>query len=274
MKTIYFAGDSHTCGTIDTIDFDANPGLNYNDINYTNHLAFMLGYKIIGNTGRGGASNSYIWNKVEHMLWQVNHGLKPKPDFVVVGWSEYTRQDWFYEDQILTVGLATNDIEYYSQSINTERVELHAGFPHEKADEIWPERADYTRNVMTDLIRGEGIRHFQQNYMYNLHQQLQYLNIPHLFFNAHLGFCDKKAADRGYSRLVDNNEYYVPVYEFDWDNCFWNPYDEYNGSYVSWAQNQGLELTDGNHVVYPGAKMFARVLYDHIQEHGLIKTTL
>jgi len=171
-----------------------------------------------------------------------------------------------------TLGLAGNDEDWFTNITYTEEMfaQNHGpGFLREEAEERWPDRVSYTANIMTDSLHLQGIRHHQHNQMFNLHCQLLYHNVPHLFFNAHIGFYDDVAKEK---RDCDfNPPTSVPLPSYDWCNRFWNVYDREDSSFVSWAQRRGYELTDGFHVPNPGAVEFAHVLHDYIIEHGLLE---
>ena len=265
MKTIYFAGDSHTSGTMDVLNIELK------ECPYSTHLANLLGYKIIGNTARGGAGNDRILNHVKELIWECKRG-KPWPDFIVVAFSEPTRFEWFINGETQTVGLARNDEDWQMLYDYTEETfaQTHGpGLTWTEATEKWPERSKYTSDYLADSLRVEGIRHHQHNQMFNLHCELMYNRIPHLFFNAHVGFDDRIAEEKRNCnfKLLGS----IPLIEFGWSNRFWNVYEREDSSFVSWAQARGYELTPGYHVPNQGAIEFAHVLHDYIVEHGLLE---
>lgn len=225
---IFFNGDSHTDGA------ELADPLNET---YSYRLAKLLDAEVVGNPAKSGASNDRILRTTEDFLRECNE----YPDLIVIGWSEPLRFDWFYNGQYRTCR------------------SLEDGFPIEEAEQHDPKRYDY---LMNTLRSGFGYSHsiYQQNQMYNLHEKLNHLKIPHLFFNAHMSF----------SHCIKQTQHFLPNvknYEFDWGNCFWNPYNEVDGCFLEWGKNRNYKATEYHHLESKAHEEFSHLLSDYIKAH-------
>ena len=225
---IFFNGDSHTNGA-ELID-----PLNET---YSYRLAKLLNADIVGNPAKSGVSNDRILRTTEDFIREC----ETYPDLIVIGWSEPLRFDWFYNEQYRT-----------SRS-------LEDGFSIEEAKQHDPIRYEY----LVDVLRNDlGYAHhvYQQNQMYNLHEKLNYLKIPHLFFNAHMSF----------DYCLKRTQLFLPYlrhHQFNWDNSFWNPYHETDGCFLTWGKNRNYKATEHDHLESNAHLEFSQVLFNHINSH-------
>ena len=263
---IYLNGDSHTSGTFDVISPEEA------ELPFALHLVNKLNGTLIDNPAIGGASNDRIMRTTEKFLWRCEEGLCDWPDFILINWSEVTRQDWFNQKtgEYQSVGEA-GKVDYESSSSldpsDPNVIWETPPFSADKAKKDWPERFEYTAQVVTAHECIEGLIHKDYHRIFNLHHYLEHHRIPHLFTMAHLGFKDTTGIKlRNWAHSYDKFD----LCQFDWDDCFWNVYNYDEQSFVSWAHNNGYELTDGYHVPHEGHVEFAQVLYDYIQEHGIL----
>lgn len=256
MKTIYLNGDSHTCGTTDVI----NP--NHLEQSYASHLAHKINYRVVQNPAVGGASNDRIFRLTEKYLWECERGDHDFPDFMLIGWSEVIRFDWFINGNYVSLGQAG----HYSITHNED----HLSLSYDEGDQRWPERFCWQSYELTDTLALRGLLLYNYQRMFNLHCRLEYLRIPHLFLNAHLGFMDvhnRQDDGRGYDKIHN-------YFNFDWDDCFWNVLDKEESSFVTWSLNRGYGYVDnddgGCHPHHEAHLEFADVLYNYIIEHDIL----
>lgn len=223
---IFFNGDSHTSGS---------ELLDPKNDTYSYKLAKLLNAEIVDNPAIGGASNDRILRTTEDFL----RDCKEYPDLIVIGWSESIRFDWFYDGQYRSCG---------SEEFDRTEAEPHDPIRHEH---------------LRDTMRGEvGYAHsyYQQNQMYNLHEKLNYLNIPHLFFNAHRSFHYCLTRTKTFLPNVD-------LFIYNWNDCFWNPYHEIDGCFLDWGNNRGYSVTRYNHLESKAHTEFAKLLFDYINDN-------
>jgi len=167
---IYFNGDSHTYG------IGVDPSQRFSDI-----VAQHFGQQWV-NDAKMGASNDRI-------LRTTRNYLKSNiPDFIVIGWTSWEREEWEYQGQ------------YYN--VNSSG---HDGLPSklELTYKEWvSQQNEDSLKIKSDLWH---------NQIYNFHLELLERNQPHLFFNCMYNFFD--ADERNWSNChVDpydtKNSYY------------------------------------------------------------------
>lgn len=253
MPTIYINGDSQTCGTTDVIDPE---NLEHS---YATYLASKIGYQIVDNQALGGASNDRIFRLTENYLYDCERGDKEFPDFILIGWSECTRFDWFRKGSYVSLGQV-------GQSSSITNDDMALSFHYQEGKREYPERYRWQKEELTNDDAITGILYYNYQRMMNLHDRLAHLKIPHLFLNAHLGFTDvhpKTGKNRGYHKVLN-------YLNFDWDNCFWNMLDPDNSSFVTWGLNKGYSYVEGWHLHHEAHIEFSQVLYDYINQYDLL----
>lgn len=240
---IFFNGDSHTCGS----------ELYYpKQDTYSYRLAKLLDAKVVGNLSMGGASNDYIINTTEEYLRNCEK-TNTYPDLIVIGWSECRRYDWYHEGQYLSIG--------------------STDFAPELAEELDGERYVYDNTVMREPFIVYAMTKYYHNRIYNLHKKLEDMNIPHLFFMGVHSFYETIEIDDKYlpfqfkSKDVHNNHKLI---HFDWNNRFWNPYDQLNGSFLSWGRNKGYPVTPYHHLSNEAHSEFAHILKEYLLTNSII----
>ena len=171
----------------------------------------------------------------------------PYPDFIVIGFTEYSRYDWFYNGEYRSSG-----------------AELDGLGP----DEVWNEKNHQRAEWQLEHLSGEkasyGQISFYYNQMYNLHLRLEYLKIPHLFLNAHAGFYDDYGVEHRRNQRAED------LCEFDWDNCFWNVYATEDASFTSWAGKRGYKDVIGWHYEHQAHLDFSELMHQYIQDNDLV----
>mgnify|MGYP003633897404 FL=1 len=247
MLRVYLNGDSQTIGTDLPVNLSEECIKGF-ICSYAVHLVRHLGGEVIANPAVGGASNERILRTTNQMLDDCERNNEPYPDFMVIGWSEWSRYDWFHNGKLRTAGSMQDDLgldDLLHNPIHSKRWK-------------WQDR-ELGRETF-----GPGQINYQYNQMFNLHCRLEYLKIPHLFLNAHAGFYD----DYGFT--YRSNTLAVDLVDIGWDNCFWNVLEREDASFTSWAGKRGYESVTGWHYSAEAHHDFGKVMYDYIQEHDLL----
>lgn len=220
---LFFAnGDSHTFGS-------ELP--NYKNA-YSYLLAKKLNFDTVINLAVGGASNDRILRTTEKFLLScdINNNY---PRFILIGWSEYTRQDWYHNGEYRS--LTSNQPEDFITSNSN--------------------RFDYSKTIFNEINFINKFTKYFHEKIYNLHLELNYRKIPHLFLNT----CKSYAASTDLSELI----------KYDWQNRFWEPYST-SGGFCEWSKNNGFNKTIWHHIEQAGHDKFTEVLYNYIIEHDLL----
>lgn len=220
---LFINGDSHSAGT------ELDPKQGYADI-----LAEKLNFSDVINLSVGGASNDRILRTTDRFL--IDCDLKNSyPKFIIIGWSECNRQDWFYKGK------------YYSLK-SSDDIRLNP-------DEVDKKRAEYSLSIFQDMNFIYAFTKYFHEKIYNLHLELNYRNIPHLFFNA----------VKSYSTSTIINK----LMHYDWNNQFWEPYST-DGSFLEWGIKNNYKPTIWRHLNAQCHKEFAELLYNYIIIHNLL----
>lgn len=244
--SVYVNGDSQTIGT----------DLNENGASYPYHLVKLMGGKIIENPAIGGACIDRILRTTHQYLDDCERNDRdlancvhdPYPDFVIIGWTEYSRYDWFYNGKMRTAG-----------------AELDGLGPDETHQDENLARTAWQTFHLSSPTNATGQIAYYYNQMMNLHDRLKWLKIPHLFLNAHAGFYDYYGAEhRGNAIASELFE------EFDWENCFWNVFSKTDCSFTSWAGRRNYKHVDGWHYEKKAHFDFGQYLYSYVQRHDLM----
>jgi hypothetical protein len=227
---IFVNGDSHTSGS--ELYFPTQDAYPY-------QLAKLLNGEIVGNPAIGGASNDRILRTTEEYLKECERANE-YPNLIVIGWSESCRVDWFVDGVHESI---------QSQNLTPERTK-----------QIDPARAKY----FTQDWRHHSIEYVMTQYhhekIFNLHQHLEYLKIPHLFFNAVHSFNTVIEWHKPFAGDLHNYEFF----KHEWNDCFWNPYEDKDGSFRTWGLNKGYVETKWLHLSEDAHTDFAQTLYQYI----------
>jgi hypothetical protein len=226
---IYFNGDSNVAGT---------------ELPESTHgMASKLAEKFDGqyktkfiNDATPGASNDLIY---EQTLDFLNNPSSPQPDLVVIGWTQFSRVQWFLVDE-------------WGKGQFWEINKIGVGIP--VPEEYNDRYKHYVENVQHDGHWRMVQSAYWHNKIFNVHKLLEYKKIPHLFFNAF-------------------DEFILPteVTQLDWNNVFLTPYSN-ELIYTKWCQRQGYrEITPGwQHYESAAHLEWATVMHKHITKHNII----
>lgn len=155
------------------------------------------------NLAVSGGSNDLIYNTTWE--WLQNN---PKPDLVVIGWTEVHREQWWFEGRF------------------HEILHLDVGYPvpthFRRRHHLWKTR------ISTDGNWARIMGYYWHNKIYNLHTYLTEKGIEHVFWNAFNAF-----------PLDDDREH------LDWHERYILPYAS-NSTYVNFCKEKGFrEITPG-----------------------------
>lgn len=228
---IYFNGDSHTSGS--ELEYPLEETYSY-------QLAKLLNAEVIENPAVGGGSNDRILRTTENFLYRCDT-KNEYPDLIVIGWSEFTRVDWYHSGAYRSVGAADDQLS------------------HEKAFDIDPKRHEYTTKILAGGNDAAAMTRYYHNKIYNLHCDLTDRKIPHLFFSGVISFDSSLELYR--SKL--------PKFYYDWNNCYWNPYS-INGSFLEYGLSLGFKETEYHHLDKEAHKLFANILREYLYSNSII----
>ena len=144
---LYVNGDSHSCG------HDAG-GI---DFSYGKYLANSLDATLVC-AARSGSSNARIIRTTTEYL------KNNTPDFIIIGWSTWEREEWLFDGKYYNVNSAGSDV-----------------LPKELVNQYKQWVIDKSHNYEEN----ETIAH---QYISEFHSVLTNKNIPHLFFNCYSDF--------------------------------------------------------------------------------------
>ena len=151
---IYFNGDSHTYG----IGIDPTQ-------RFSNIVAQYFAQPLV-NEAKIGASNDKILRTSRQYI------NSNKPDFIVIGWSSWEREEWLHQGNYYDVNSSGHDI-----------------LPPELEDRY---KQWVTHQNEDSLKLKSDVWH---NIIYKFHLELLDCNQPHLFFNCMYNFFDAEQQD-------------------------------------------------------------------------------
>jgi len=188
---LYVNGDSHSAGTDASADWKE-----WEDLAYGKKLANSLNFDYVCDAQAGCSNESIINRTTEYIKTNT-------PDFVIIGWSTFERQEWTYRNR-----------KYQITSSGFDK--LPKGL-HEKYKEFV-----INSQLPETQWRVEKDNH---NKIYNLHLELKQKNIKHLFFNCYSWFFYHTA--QNWTKT-------------DWGNNYIEPYNK-NSTYYFWLESQGFK---------------------------------
>jgi len=197
-----------------------DPHLHCVERSYGRLLADRIGADLVCDA-RSASSNSRIIRTTRDYL-KTN-----RPDYVIIGWSTWEREEWWHE--------ATQ--QYWQ--INAGGV----GFD-------WPtEFKERYKNYVLDMDHDRCMTTARRD-IWQLHTELQDLNIPHIFFNAFSWFSH--------------------VTPLDWSGCYIDPYSK-PSTYFEWLKARGFQTVtpDSFHYGPDAHRAWADFLYQNYFKNRL-----
>lgn len=147
-----------------------------------------------------------------------------RPDLIIIGWSTWEREEWYNEE---------NNTWYQVNGSGIDSV------PNK-----WKDRyKNFIANIDWDKKTAQA--HEQ---IWNFHQELLNLQIPHLFFNSHLTFYPIT---------------YLNLPTYDWGVNHIDPYSE-TFSYTNYLSSLGCQSTKWLHFGPDGHAKWAEFLLPHL----------
>lgn len=222
---LYVNGDSHSAGAeaVNTHAF-ANDDRKYValgrrphpenlKVSYGQLLADRIGAELVCEA-ESGSSNQRILRTTYSYL------EKNRPNFIIIGWATWEREE----------------IE-----INGKIWQFSAGWIPEGWPPVPYEVKEYYKNWVINRTNPQIYCDDAQVNIYKLHQTLEKLKIPHLFFNT-------------YSNLTTEKQ-------LNWQNSYFKPYDS-QGTYYKILKDNGCVPTNLNtfHFGPDGHKLWADIL--------------
>lgn len=190
---LYVNGDSHSCG------HDAGGP----EHSYGRHVADALGWEFVCDA-EPAVGNDRIIRRTKEYLTHT------RPDFIIIGWSTWEREEWFHNG-------------------NTYHVTASG------LDDVPPEMHIRYKEWVIKYADKENQRQKEnQNYskIWDFHIELLNQNIPHLFFNTFSWFMYRLDYNENiYGKRMDYKKYYV------------DPYNQ-NTTYYFWLKNNGFNLVN------------------------------
>ena len=222
---VYVNGDSHSAGAEAVNDYcfakddrvyyalGRAPHPDNERVSYGCNIANEL-YAILHCDAESASSNSRIMRTTRQYI--RNEGT---PDIIIIGWATWEREEWLHDEvwwQVNAGGVG-ND---------------------------WPDtiKIQYQQYIL-DLDWAVAEQQAHEN-IYQFHQELTDLKIPHLFFNTF------------------NHFNQAPK---DWGNNYLSPYDP-NLTYYKWLTNQGFKSKPSYHFGADAHKKWAEFLLPHLTQ--------
>lgn len=189
------------------------------------------------------ASNDRIMRTTWSHLQGVQGLPIQRPDLIIIGWSTWEREEWSHNGTYYQVTASGSD---------SVPEELRDKYKH------WVIEQDYRARERKMLEWHDRI--------YQLHQKLQELKIPHLFFNTYTDFEPIR------SGRITSDTIAVPPPEYDWDGCYIGPYSQ-SETYYYWLKNNGFKTVrpDSYHFGPDGHEAWARYLIQNYVQNLLTR---
>ncbi len=140
------------------------------------------------------------------------------PDFIVIGWSTWEREEWFLDGVWWQVNAG--------------------GVGHDWPEAIITRYKNYVLNINREACERKA-----HELIYNFHNELENLKIPHLFFNTYSDFVNQPMVD--------------------WKNSYIEPYDP-DMTYWQWLTNNGFISLPSYHFRADAHRKWAEFLLPHL----------
>ncbi len=212
---LYVNGDSHSLGALK----DNSIGQSFVDI-----IADKFNLSVI-NQAESASSASRVIRTTREFFSKKD----PKDIMVLIGWGTWEREEWESN------GKYYNVMEHWYKHLPDELLEKY---------NVW------VTSLNPDLIDAKSIHIHKE--IYGLHQYLQEINVPHLFFNCMYNFFGIKESEM-----------------LNWNNCYVGPYTN-DLSYYWYLTNRHFVSDHWYHFEQSGHQAWADVLIKYIKENNLL----
>lgn len=244
---LYVNGDSHSAGAeaVNSYCFANDDPLYWAlgrvphpdnlRVSYGCELANMMG-AVLECDAESAASNDRIFRTTWNHLQGVQNMPVDKPDYIVIGWTTWEREEWQYKGTYYQVTASGYDsvpkeleTRYKEWVINQSNVDLTDEKVAQAHNRIW-----------------------------QLHLGLNARKIPHIFFNTYTDF-------HSINRLG-----HLGVKEMDWEGSYVDPYRP-EGTYYNWCIQNGFKTVNPTsyHFGADAHAAWANHLYQNIVQKSL-----
>jgi len=189
--------------------------------NFCELVAEKYNVKLV-NQAISGASNDYILRTSCEFIEQFN------PKLVIIGWTTWEREEWLYNNQYVQINASCNFLD----------------------SDLKQRYKDWVLANTQDKMILKGQEWHRK--IYQFHNQLNSLDIPHIFFHSYFSF------------FVDKDN------EQDWNTNFISPYN-HEASYFWTLKNQGYIPTKSLHFGADGHAAWAKLLIDYIDKNAYLR---
>lgn len=217
---LYVNGDSHSAGAeaVNTYAFAEDDPLYWAlgrqphpdnlKVSYGCELANMM-YAVLRCDAESAASNDRIFRTTWNHLQGVQGLPVDRPDYIVIGWTTWEREEWLH-----------NGIYYQVTASGYDTVPAELRTQYKK----WVIEQSNHEVINNKIARAH-------NRIWQLHKDLNSKNIPHLFFNTYSDFGHIK------------NLGYLGTEEQDWEGSYIDPYTRL-GTYYEWCLANGFKTVN------------------------------
>ena len=184
------------------------------------------------NHAQGGGSNPRVLRTTQD-YFVGNNNLNRSDVFVIIGWTSWEREEWWFENQWVQVNASTS---------HTVPFGLSDRFKQWVSDSGSISQINKSRTLHQKI--------------YDLHRWFKKSDIPHLFFNALMPFQHETLNDIA-ARL-------------DWGVNYLGPYDN-DSSYFWFLKQKGYQCDRAYHYGPEAQNCWADFLIEYIDSHNLLK---
>lgn len=211
MTILYVNGDSHSAGAEAVNDYcfaeddpfyytlGRIPHPDNERVSYGCNIANEL-FAVLHCDAESASSNSRIIRTTRTYLETTT------PDFVIIGWSTWEREEWYHDGVYYQVTAGGTDL-------------VPAQLQKRYKEWVVKTTDNYAKNEL-----------LQHELIWNFHLELQNQNIPHFFFNTFSYF----------GHIALNN-----LKKYDWKENYLFPYNE-NYTYYRWLKENGCRTVNPN----------------------------
>lgn len=221
---IYFNGDSNTAGS------ELSKGESFPEIIARYYDAKSINHAV------GGCSCDHIIRTTRTYIDQCK-AKNAFPDLIVIGWTEWNREEWFRNGRYDTASMMFKD--QMNQLSDSEK-----------------SRLEYFETYITKPEFTGAAAVYYNNAIYNLHCEFKDLGIPHLFFNAILPL--------DVSKIMLTP---LPILKHDFENSYFHPYSNKYAMRQWCLDNNFDQVTPGYFHFVPAAQQaWASLLLKQIDQ--------
>jgi len=212
-------------------------------VSYGCEIANMMGAVLECDAESASSNDRIIRTTWDYLIGVQGMFNNVTPDYIIIGWSTWEREEWKYED-----------IFYQVTASGTDDVPTALKNKYKK----WVVDQDYISRERKLISWHDRI--------YKFHLDLESRKIPHLFFNTYSDFSAVR------SKQITSRSIDFIINEYDWDGCYLEPYDQ-DYTYYYWLKNRGFNTVrpDSYHFGADAHMAWAEFLYQYMVQKALTK---